>query len=291
MTALHGALTLCTGRQLVLNHPFAATPSRASIQTTATSRRHHRGNKMRKRASSVANAGDAGDVVDGGGSPDDPWNKAPIDLDNRLYGYLLANTREPAVLRRLRVETATLRGSQMQVPPEQGAFMGLLVELMGAKNIIEVGTYTGYSSIAMALALPPDGKLVACDVSEPSFEVARKYWAEAGVTDKIDERLGDAKTTLDDLIAAGGTGTFDIAFVDADKRGYWGYFEKLLELVRPGGLIAVDNVLWYGRVADPEQVDKQTVAIRDFNARVAADQRVTHSTIPVGDGLTLCRVR
>lgn len=126
----------------------------------------------------------------------------------------------------------------------------------------EVGTYTGYSSIAMALALPPDGKLVACDVSEPSFEVARRYWAEAGVEQKIEERLGDAKATLDDIIAAGGAGSFDIAFVDADKRGYWEYYEKLLTLVRPGGLIAIDNVLWYGRVADPEQLDKQTVAIR-----------------------------
>ena len=155
----------------------------------------------------------------------------------------------------------------------------------------QVGTFTGYSSIAMALALPDDGKLVACDVSEPSFQVARKYWAEAGVGHKIEERLGDAKATLDDLIASGGAGAYDVGFVDADKRGYWEYYEKLLTLVRPGGLIATDNVLWYGRVADPEQQDKQTVAIREFNARVAADERVTHSTIPIGDGLTLCRVR
>mmetsp|Transcript_5400 Transcript_5400/g.13722 ORF Transcript_5400/g.13722 Transcript_5400/m.13722 type:complete len:163 (-) Transcript_5400:2-490(-) len=162
---------------------------------------------------------------------------------------------------------------------------------MGARNIVEVGTYTGYSSIAMALALPPGGRLVACDVSEESFAVARKYWAEAGVADKIDERLGDAKATLDDLIAAGGAGQYDLGFVDADKRGYWEYYEKLLTLVRPGGLIAIDNVLWYGRVADPAETDKTTAAIREFNARVAADPRVTHCTVAIGDGLTLCRVR
>ena len=231
---------------------------------------------------------------DGGGTADDPWNKGPIDLDNRLYAYLLEHTREPEILRKLRVETATLRGSQMQVPPEQGALLRLIVELTGARRIIEVGTYTGYSSIAMALALPPapDGLLVACDSSAPSLEVARRYWAEAGVSDVVDERLGDAKATLDDLIAeSGGERTYDIGFVDADKRGYWEYYEKLLRLVRPGGLIAIDNVLWYGKVADPDVQDKQTAAIREFNAKVAADERVTHCTVPIGDGLTLCRVR
>ena len=229
--------------------------------------------------------------TDGGGTADDPWNKGPIDLDANLYSYLLGTTREPDVLRQLRVETSTLRGSQMQVPPEQGQLMALLIELMGAKRVIEVGTYTGYSSIAMALALPTDGVLVACDTSEPSFEVARKYWKIAGVESKIEERLGDGKTTLDDLLTRDGPGHYDVGFVDADKRGYWEYYEKLLKLVRPGGLIAVDNVLWYGKVADPTVVDKQTEAIREFNRRVAEDERVTQQIVPVGDGLTLCRVR
>ena len=229
--------------------------------------------------------------TDGGGTADDPWNKGPIDLDARLYSYLLGTTREPEVLRQLRVETSTLRGSQMQVPPEQGQLMALLIELMGAKRVIEVGTYTGYSSIAMALALPSDGVLVACDTSEQSFEVARRYWKLAGVESKIEERLGDGKATLDALLARDGPGHYDVGFVDADKRGYWEYYEKLLKLVRPGGLIAVDNVLWYGKVADPDVADKQTEAIREFNARVAEDERVTQQIVPVGDGLTLCRVR
>lgn len=243
------------------------------------------------RAAATKTAVGRGGADDGGGTPEDPWNKGPIDLDARLYAYLLEHTREPEVLRRLRVETSTMRGSQMQVPPEQGALMGLLVELMGATRVVEVGTFTGYSSIAMALALPENGKLIACDVSESSFEVARRYWDEAGVAHKVEERLGDAKATLDDLIASGMENAFDVGFVDADKRGYWEYYEKLLTLVRPGGLIAIDNVLWYGRVADPEQGDKQTAAIREFNAKVANDARCTVSTIPVGDGLTLCRVR
>ena len=240
----------------------------------------------RSRHASLASAS-----TDGGGTADDPWNKGPIDLDARLYSYLLGTTREPEVLRQLRVETSTLRGSQMQVPPEQGQLMALLIELMGAKRVIEVGTYTGYSSIAMALALPADGVLVACDTSEPSFEVARRYWKLAGVESKIEERLGDGKATLDALLARDGPGHYDVGFVDADKRGYWEYYEKLLKLVRPGGLIAVDNVLWYGKVADPDVADKQTEAIREFNARVAEDERVTQQIVPVGDGLTLCRVR
>ena len=232
---------------------------------------------------------------DGGGTADDPWNKGPIDLDNRLYAYLLEHTREPEILRKLRVETATLRGSQMQVPPEQGALLRLIVELTGARRIIEVGTYT-------ELFLHRDGPRTPTRPGRtprrvrqqraPSLEVARRYWDEAGVSDLIDERLGDAKATLDNLIAeSDGERTYDIGFVDADKRGYWEYYEKLLRLVRPGGLIAIDNVLWYGKVADPDVADKQTIAIREFNAKVAADERVTHCTVPIGDGLTLCRVR
>jgi len=236
-------------------------------------------------------------ATDGGGTEDDPWNKGPIDLDARLYGYLLRHTREPDVLRELRVETAQLRGSQMQVPPEQGAFMRLLVELTGAKRVVEVGTYTGYSSVAMALALPSaadGGKLVACDSSEPSLEVARRYWEKAGVADVVEERLGDGKATLAALVREQGSGgpSFDIGFIDADKRGYWHYYDTMVTgLIRKGGLIAIDNVLWYGKVADEALSDKQTEAIREFNARVLADERVTHCTVPIGDGLTLCVVR
>jgi predicted O-methyltransferase YrrM len=236
-------------------------------------------------------------ATDGGGTEDDPWNKGPIDLDARLYGYLLRHTREPEVLRELRVETATLRGSQMQVPPEQGAFMRLLVELTNARRVVEVGTYTGYSSIAMALALPSaadGGKLVACDSSEPSFEVARRYWEKAGVADIVDERLGDGKASLAALVEEQGAAgpSYDIGFIDADKRGYWHYYDVMVtSLIKKGGLIAIDNVLWYGKVADDSISDKQTSAIREFNARVLADERVTHCTVPIGDGLTLCRVR
>ncbi|MDC1215315.1 class I SAM-dependent methyltransferase [bacterium] len=237
---------------------------------------------------------------DGGGTADDPWNKGPIDLDANLYGYLLKHTREPDVLRELRVETATLRGSQMQVPPEQGAFMRLLVELSCAKRIIEVGTYTGYSSIAMALALPSaenGGKLVACDSSEPSFEVARRYWKKAGVDGIVMEKLGDGKQSLQELIAEqkeshNGEPSYDLGFIDADKRGYWSYYDTMVtSLIKPGGIVAIDNVLWYGKVADTEITDKQTVAIREFNQKVFEDERVTHCTIPIGDGLTVVRVR
>ena len=183
----------------------------------------------------------------------------------------------------------------MQVPPEQGAFMALLCELMGARRVVEIGTYTGYSSVAMALTLPkddPEAYLVACDSSEPSLEVARRYWKEAGVDGVVREMLGDGAASLETLIAESeGARPFDVAFVDADKRGYWGYYEQLLKLVRPGGLIAVDNVLWYGRVADASETGKQTEAIRAFNRSVFEDERVTHCTVPVGDGLTLVRVR
>ena len=272
-----------TRRQPPARHAGSAHSSHVARHAHISSRRQHR------RFAAAA--------TDGGGTEDDPWNKAPIDLDARLYGYLLQHTREPDVLRELRVETATLRGSQMQVPPEQGAFMRLLVELIGAKRVVEVGTYTGYSSIAMALALPSaedGGKLVACDSSEPSFEVARRYWEKAGVSDVVEERLGDAKATLARLVEEQGDGgpSYDVGFIDADKRGYWHYYDTMVtSLVRKGGLIAIDNVLWYGKVADEARSDKQTEAIREFNARVLADDRVTHCTVPVGDGLTLCVVR
>ena len=277
----------------------SAAPTRLARSVAGLARPpHHRlgtHRRLREGSASVARRRTRAALADGGGTPTDPWNKAPIDLSDRLYGYLLEHTREPEVLRRLRVETSQMRGSQMQVPPEQGAFMALLCELIGARRVVEIGTYTGYSSVAMALTLPkddPEAYLVACDSSEPSLEVARRYWKEAGVDGVVREMLGDGAASLETLIAESeGARPFDVAFVDADKRGYWGYYEQLLKLVRPGGLIAVDNVLWYGRVADASETGKQTEAIRAFNRSVFEDERVTHCTVPVGDGLTLVRVR
>ena len=174
-------------------------------------------------------------------------------------------TREPEVLARLRDETAAIPQRGMQVAPEEGAFLAMLVQLTGARRCIEVGTFTGYSSLAVALALPDDGSIVCCDVSEEWTSLARKYWAEAGVADKIDLRIAPAVETLDALLADGGQATYDFAFVDADKTGYNAYYERLLELVRPGGLIAIDNTLWGGAVIDPEADDGDTHAIRELN--------------------------
>lgn len=215
-----------------------------------------------------------------------------ITLSDGLYDYLLdVSLREPDVLRRLREETAKIPAAAMQIAPEQGQFMALLVELMGARKAIEVGTFTGYSSLSVALALPPDGRLVACDVSAEWTDVARRYWAEAGVADRIDLRLGPALETLDALIAEGEAGTFDFAFIDADKAGYDAYYERILTLLRPGGLVSVDNVLWSGRVIDTAKQDSDTRAIRAFNEKIHADPRVSLSLVPIGDGLTLARKR
>ncbi|MDP6805041.1 MAG: class I SAM-dependent methyltransferase [Rhodospirillales bacterium] len=215
-----------------------------------------------------------------------------IKLTARLYRYLQdASLREPDVLRRLREETASMPMGGMQICPEQGQFMGLLVRLMGAKTAIEVGTFTGYSALSVALALPDDGALFACDRSDEWTRVARRYWAEAGVADKIELRLGKGVDSLDALIAEGRTGTFDFAFIDADKKNYQGYYEKTLTLLRAGGLVAIDNVLWDGRVADPGNDEDSTRAIRDFNAMVHEDARVDVSLIPIGDGLTLALKR
>ena len=215
-----------------------------------------------------------------------------ITLSDGLYDYLLdVSLREPDVLRRLREETAKIPAAAMQIAPEQGQFMALLVELMGARKAIEVGTFTGYSSLSVALALPPGGRLVACDVNEEWTAVARRYWAEAGVADRIDLRLGPALETLDGLIAEGEAGTFDFAFIDADKAGYDAYYERILTLLRPGGLVSVDNVLWSGRVIDTAKQDSDTRAIRAFNEKIHADPRVSLSLVPIGDGLTLARKR
>jgi len=213
-----------------------------------------------------------------------------ISLSDDLYDYLLSvSLRESGLQRRLRDETAANPMSRMQISPEQGQFMALLARLIGARRCLEVGVFTGYSSLAVALALPADGSIVACDVSEEWTAVARRYWTEAGVADKIDLRLAPALETLDSLLAAGGGGSFDFAFIDADKTNYLGYYERALELLRPGGLVAVDNTLWSGRVAQPEVVDPDTVALRHFNERLRRDDRVDLSLLPVGDGLTLAR--
>jgi len=209
-------------------------------------------------------------------------------LSDDLYAYLFENSvREPDILRRLREETARDSMARMQIAPEQGQLMQLLVRLMGARRYLEVGVFTGYSSLAVALALPAGGRIVACDVSENWTRMARRYWAEAGVAEKVDLRLAPALQTLDSLIAGGAAGSFDFAFIDADKTGYSAYYERALTLVRTGGLIAVDNTLWEGRVADPKARDADTRAIRDFNRRLRDDPRVHQCLVPIGDGLSL----
>ncbi|TVR99419.1 MAG: SAM-dependent methyltransferase [Rhodospirillales bacterium] len=215
-----------------------------------------------------------------------------IALDDALHAYLLdVSLREPEVLRRLRDETLRLPERNMQISPEQGQFMALLVRLMGARQILEVGTFTGYSATVMALAMPAGGRLVACDISESWTAIARRYWAEAGVADRIDLRLGLALETLDGLLAGGAAETFDLCFIDADKPGYRAYYERALVLLRPGGLICVDNVLWGGRVVNPTSDDDDTAAIRAFNRAIRDDPRIDLSLVPIGDGLTLARKR
>ncbi|UKO99013.1 class I SAM-dependent methyltransferase [Nostoc sp. UHCC 0870] len=215
-----------------------------------------------------------------------------IGLDQQLYTYLLANSvREPEILQKLREETANHPHAVMQISPEQGQFMSLLVQLMGAKKTLEIGVFTGYSSLSVALSLPTDGQLIACDVSEEFTAIAKRYWQAAGVADKIDLRLAPALETLDTLLAEGQTATFDFAFIDADKQNYLNYYERALQLIRPGGLIAIDNVLWSGNVANPQIQNPNTQAIRNFNQKLYDDERVTISLVPIGDGLTLALKR
>ena len=205
-----------------------------------------------------------------------------------IHDYMLANTlREPDILRRLREETATHERAIMQIPAEQGQFLALLVKMLGARNTLEIGVFTGYSSLAVALALPAGGKIVACDISEEYTSVARRYWAEAGVGGKIDLRIAPASDTLRALVTEGRAGTFDFAFIDADKTGYAQYYELALTLLRPGGLIAVDNVLQSGRLLDPANNDPDTVAIREFNHALLGDARVDVTMLALADGLTL----
>lgn len=214
--------------------------------------------------------------------------KSSLGLEGELYQYLLAvSLREPEILTKLRQETAQHAGSIMQISPDQGQFMGLLVKLLGAKKTLDIGVFTGYSSLVVALALPEDGKVIACDRDPNSTAIARRYWQEAQVAHKIDLRLAPASETLKQLIASGEGGSFDFAFIDADKRNYHHYYEQALTLLRPGGLVAIDNVLWSGRVIDPSNLDKRTVAIREFNQHLHQDQRVDISLLPIADGLTL----
>ncbi|MGB5102370.1 MAG: class I SAM-dependent methyltransferase [Steroidobacteraceae bacterium] len=215
-----------------------------------------------------------------------------ITLTDSLYEYLLAvSSREPDLLLRLREETAVLPGRSMQIAPEQGQFMALLVRLLGARLCLEIGVFTGYSSLATALALPDDGRILACDVSEEWTAVARRYWKAAGVEHKLDLRLAPALETLDGLLDEGQAGRYDLAFIDAEKESYVAYYERTLRLLRPGGLVIVDNTLWDGKVADPEYADEDTVALRHFNEHLHRDERVDLSLVPVGDGLTLARKR
>ena len=214
-----------------------------------------------------------------------------IGLSEALHQYLLANSvREPEVLANLRQETDRHPLSNMQISPEQGQLMGLLVQLIGAKKCLEIGVFTGYSSLSVALNLPDDGRIVACDVSDEFTSIARKYWQAAGVSEKIDLQIAPALDTLDRLLANGEAGTFDFAFIDADKNNYAAYYDRCFDLVRQGGLILVDNVLWYGRVIDPTMnADKRTQAIKEINQQIYHDDRVQISLIPIGDGLTIAR--
>ena len=215
-----------------------------------------------------------------------------IVLSDALYEYMLSvSLREPDVLNRLREETAKMPQHKMQISPEQGQFMALLVELTGARRCLEIGTFTGYSALSVALALPEDGRLIACDISEEFTSLAKAYWQESGVAGKIDLRLGPALETLDTLIADGESGAFDFAFIDADKVNYLVYFQRAFDLIRTGGLILVDNVLWSGAVVDPARNDDDTEAIRAFNRALADDPRISLSLVPIGDGLTLARKR
>ncbi|MEO8597172.1 MAG: class I SAM-dependent methyltransferase [Candidatus Solibacter sp.] len=209
-------------------------------------------------------------------------------LTAELADYLRQVTlREPDVLRLQREATDNHPQASMQTAPEQGQFLSLLTRLTGARKTLEIGVFLGYSSTCVALSLPPEGRVIACDRSEEFTAQARQLWRDASVEHKIDLRLGPALTTLDELLAEGQGGTFDFAFIDADKGNYLNYFERALALLRPGGLIAVDNVLWHGAVIDPADTTADTQAIRDFNRALHQDRRIALSIVPLGDGLTL----
>ena len=219
-------------------------------------------------------------------------SSSTLHLNKKVYDYLLGHSlRESAACQQLREETKPIKMGMMQVSPEQGQFMSLLVELMGARKAVEVGTFTGYSALCVAQALPADGMLVCCDVSEEWTAVGKKYWEQAGVSDRIDLRIGPAVDTLKVMRDAGEEGTFDFGFIDADKTNYQYYYEHVLALLRTGGLLLIDNVLWGGSVANLDKTDEDTEAIRALNTFVHHDDRVSLSMLPVGDGLTLALKR
>jgi predicted O-methyltransferase YrrM len=216
-----------------------------------------------------------------------------LNLDRQIYDYFRTVAYdEPPILAELREATAKLAGDAvMQIAPEQGAFMALMVRLLGARRIVECGTFTGYSALAMALALPADGRIIACDVSAEWTAIGKRFWAKAGVADRIDLRLAPAAKTLAKLLEEGGAGSVDMMFIDADKPGYDTYYEHGLKLLRSGGLMLIDNVLWGGDVARPEKNDADTAALRALNAKVRADRRVDFAMLPLGDGVTMVRRR
>jgi len=225
-------------------------------------------------------------------------DKADIQFSRELRDYVLSSIREPEVLKRLREETARDPYAIMQIPPEQGQFMSFFVKSMGVRKALEIGTYTGYSALCIALALPDDGKLIACDISEDWASIGRKYWKEAGVEHKIDFRFGKATRTLDALIKSGAAGSFDFVFIDADKSSYDQYYERSLVLLRPGGVMAIDNVFLFGAVVDGQALDADLKtkiadadidAMRKLNEKIRCDPRIDETMLPLADGLTLVR--
>lgn len=213
-----------------------------------------------------------------------------LNLNDTLYRYMLSvSVREPALLKSLRKITSQLPSHEMQISPEQGQFMAFLIELTAARKTLEIGVYTGYSSLVTALALPDNGQIIACDINPKTSAIAQDFWQQAGVSHKINLKLAPALDTLDQLIQQNHANSFDFIFIDADKQNYLDYYERSLALARPGGLILIDNVLWDGKVADSHNSDKQTVAIRTLNQTIYADSRVSISLIPIGDGLSLIR--
>ena len=219
-------------------------------------------------------------------------SRRTITVDDDLYRYLVDHSlREHPAQKALRAATAAHPHAGMQISPEQGQFMALLVKLIGARRAVEIGVFTGYSALTVALALPDDGRLLACDVSDEYTRVGRPYWEQAGVARKIDLQLAPARATLDARLAAGEAGQYDFAFIDADKASYDAYYERCLQLLRRGGLIAIDNTLWGGKVAHPAGDDADTAALQALNAKLHGDERVDVSLLPIGDGLTLARKR
>ena len=213
---------------------------------------------------------------------------APEADQTTLYDYLLSvSLREPEVFHQLRQETAEHPDGDMQIAPDQGQFMALLLQLISARKVLEIGTFTGYSTLWLASALPDDGTVITCDVDEAATAIARRYWQKAEMDTQIDLRLAPAVETLEQLLAAAQAGTFDFIFIDADKVNYDYYYEKALQLLRVGGLMAIDNTFWFGRVIDPDSQEETTIAIRSLNQKIHQDQRVDVSMVGIGDGLTL----